>query len=198
MRIAVVDHSYHKKTKSSLFFTEIAAECGTVDKFYCEQWQGGNPVSFQRLIDGRYDAILYFQQLYSPRQMQNAGSPAKTLLVPMYDAVADWKAKHWRKYTSFPIISFSRKLHSIVTSAGCSSELVTYFPNVPQRPQQLTARTSGRPVVFFWQRTNAVTWRTCKALIGDTEISKVIVRSCPDPFQDVEVISDDDRERFGV
>lgn len=196
MRLAVVDHSFHQKTKSNEFFFAIAEECGTVDRFYCDQWQGGKSVDTWWLGDGKYDAVIFFQQIYPPRQLLNACDAKKIILVPMLDAVVHWSTTTWQAYRNFRFVSFSNTLHETLRAAGCSSTRVIYFPECDGTPTTVAAEADSAPSVFFWQRTRDITWNVVKALIGDTPVRKVVLKACPDPFGESEGASHEDVRRF--
>ena len=49
--IAIIDHSFHKKTKSSRFFTDFLQERGhRLSYYWDESWQGGAPVFLDNSI----------------------------------------------------------------------------------------------------------------------------------------------------
>jgi len=89
MRIAAVDHSFHAKTKSTEFIFDILAECGTVERFYCERWKGGPAVDLRALRRGRYDAIVFIQQMYRRQELRQLGDSRKTVLLATLSLVSD-------------------------------------------------------------------------------------------------------------
>ena len=198
MRIAAVDHSFHAKTKSTEFIFDILAECGTVERFYCERWKGGPAVDLRKLRRGRYDAIVFIQQMYRRQELRQLGDSRKTVLVPMYDGVADWTLEKWRRYRSFQIVSFSSTLHQAAIAAGCLSNHVRYFPEIRcPEPAAGGDRQSGW-TVFFWERQPSITWATVKSVLGDLPVAKVWYKPCPDPGTTASRISTEDRRRFNI
>jgi hypothetical protein len=62
MKIAYCDHSYHQKTKSTLFLPELLLQNGhTVEFFWDSGREGGSRVGFKELE--RYDAAIIFQAI---------------------------------------------------------------------------------------------------------------------------------------
>lgn len=198
MRIAAIDHSFHKKTHSTDFIFDILAECGSVDRFYCDRWQGGPGVDIEAIRRGRYDATVFIQQMYRRRELQRLGNPRKIVLIPMYDGLADWTETHWRRYRPFPLISFSSTLHRIATAAGCQSVYVRYFPGVAAPEQQRPVRSKSGWTVFFWERQSSITWATVKKVLGDLPVANVWYKPCMDPGAKASEITDDDRRRFNI
>jgi len=197
-RIAAIDHSFHKKTHSTEFIFDILAECGAVERFYCDRWQGGHGVDIEAIRRGRYDAIVFIQQMYRRRELRRLGNPRKLVLVPMYDGLADWTQKHWRRYRPFQLISFSSTLHHIATAAGCRSVYVRYFPEVQAPVQQTAVRSRPGWTVFFWERQPAITWATVKKVLGDLPVARVWYKPCLDPGARASEITDEDRRRFNI
>ena len=69
MRTAIVDHSFHIKTRSTLFLPELLGQCGDVDVLWCDRWNGGQGVDVDRLVAERYDCVVFCQQLYEPGEL---------------------------------------------------------------------------------------------------------------------------------
>lgn len=198
MRIAVIDHSYHTKTRSSDFFYDLLSEIGSVTRYDCSHWAGGNRLSASALGIKPDDIVVFWQQIYPPRFLRTFGYQTRPILVPMYDNVVNWKPKKWRKFRAFPIISFSRQLHDVVTAEGCQSFPVRYFPD--SSSQVAGPSTNGRKgwTVFFWERQAAISWRLVRQLLAGVPIRQVLYKPSPDPGWSTDPIPEDDLRRFNV
>lgn len=197
-RIAVIDHSFHAQTKSTEFIFDILAECGEVDRLYCDRWQGGPGVDIAAIRRQGYDAVVFIQQMYHPRELARVADPRKIVLVPMYDAVAGWTAEAWRRYRSFPIVSFSSTLDQIATAGGCRSAYIRYFPDCKRAERRLDSETKSGWHVFFWERQPSISWATVKTLLGDLPIAKLWYKPCPDPGASASTITAEDRARYSI
>ena len=199
MRIAIVDHSFHVKTRSTLFLPELLGECGDVTVLWCDRWNGGPGVDVGGLVAGRYDCVVFCQQLYEPDELERIGRTSRVVLVPMFDQYTTWNRRHWQRYRPWPFVSFSLELHRRLARAGCRSLPVRYFP-----PPLDGDRCSVRPIReagltgIFWQRERRIDWPIVSRVLGRLPIERLYVRSLADPGQDAAAIPSVDRERFRV
>lgn len=198
MRIAVIDHSYHKKTRSTDFVYDLLREIGTLTRYDCDHWRGGAPLKASDLHAKSKDLIVFLQQIYAPQLLRRFGSAAQTILIPMYDNVVDWKPKKWRKFRAFPIISFSRKLHDVVTAEGCLSFPVRYFPDSGAPAARPPTNGGEGWTVFFWERQAAVSWPLVRQLLAGVPIRQVFYKHYPDPGWSPDQIPEEDLRRFNV
>src|ERR1700722_12064207 len=118
MRIAFIDHSYHKTTKSTGFLTKILAEIGEVHFFYDDSWRQENDPWRQEkqddwrhnFIESNYDLIIIFQVHEAFSAL--SGKHDNVVFVPMYDAMIAESEFYWKKaFGKAKCLSFSRKLH---------------------------------------------------------------------------------------
>lgn len=196
MRIALVDHSFHIRTRSTLFLPDLLSTCGEVTVLWCDRWEGGVGVNIDRLAAERFDCVVFCQQLYEPAELQLLERNSRIVLVPMFDQYARWKQPKWRRYRDWPFISFSLELHSRLVRAGCRSLPVRFFPEItPSRPR---VTNHGGLTGLFWQRERRIDWPVVSRVIGRLPISRLYVRSLSDPGQAATGIPDADRRRFGV
>lgn len=199
MHIAIVDHSFHVKTRSTLFLPRLLGECGDVDVLWCDRWEGGAGVDIDRLIAERFDCVVFCQQLYEPEELERLARHSRIVLIPMFDQYAGWKQAQWRRYRRWPFVSFSLELHRRLVRAGCQSLPVRYFPHVPGQTARETMRTGSAGLTgIFWQRERRIDWPLVARVISRLPVATLYVRSLSDPGQKAAPISAADRERFGV
>lgn len=199
MRIAVVDHSFHITTGSSRFLHALLGRLGQVEIFWCDRWNGGPGVDLERIADGRFESVVFWQQLYEPEELDRLARTVRVVLMPMFDQYAGWRPADWRPYRPWPFVSFSLELHRRLRRAGCRSLSVRYFPEAPATGcADLVHGGSGGLSGVFWQRERRIDWPLVARVIGRLPISRLYVRTLPDPGQHTASIPAADRERFGV
>jgi hypothetical protein len=158
MKIAYCDHSYHQKTRSTLFLPKMLASKGhTVDYFWDSGWEGGAPVRFSQLE--AYDAIIIFQAI--PQGLPNciAKHHPNVTFIPMLDQFGIAKGplfdlrRVWSPFHGSKVLSFSMAVHAIATSNGIASMHCQYMP--PNRGRSLDVdrhRSRDSLHAFFWAR----------------------------------------------
>ncbi|MEA5411690.1 glycosyltransferase [Synechococcus sp. BA-120 BA3] len=158
MKIAYCDHSYHQKTRSTLFLPELLLQSGhTVDYFWDSGWEGGSRVGFKELE--RYDAVVIFQAIPHGLPDCVAKFHPNVTLIPMLDQFGIAKgplfdlSRLWRPFHGSKVLSFSSAIHAIATSNGIASMHCQYMPPSTGRSLRVhrhDAKDSLR--VFFWAR----------------------------------------------
>jgi len=187
VRVAYVDHSYHRKTLSSRFLADILRQRGhTVDFFWDEAWQGGKMVPFSQVAD--YDAIIMFQcRCASPEPYFRKLHPNVTH-VPMLDTFGihfgprQHLGRYWEFFQGCKILSFSSVLHGIATSFGLRSFFTRYYPPPGDGIPSAGGVPPASARAFFWIRhEKLVSWPMVRALLHDTHFDAVHLHIAPDP-----------------
>jgi hypothetical protein len=181
-RIAYVDHSYHAKTESNQFLSDMLCRRGhTVDFFWDEAWKGGKEIPFSQVAD--YDVIIMFQcRCESPEPYFRKLHP-NVIHIPMLDGFGIFSGPmhplgwHWEYFQGCKIISFSTAMHAIVTSFGLRSFYIRYY-----QPPKDSALFMESLRAFFWIRHEShVSWPIVRILLGDTNFTSVHLHIAPDP-----------------
>lgn len=158
MRIAYCDHSYHQKTRSTLFLPEMLACKGhSVEYFWDSGWENGTPVQFSQLET--YDAIIIFQAI--PQGLPNciAKHHPNVTFVPMLDQLGIAKGplfnlrRLWSPFHGSKVLSFSTAVHAMATSNGIASMNCQYMPPSAGGSFDADRQRTGESLhVFFWAR----------------------------------------------
>lgn len=185
--IAIIDHSFHKKTKSSRFFTDFLQERGhRLSYYWDESWQGGAPVFLDNSIC-KHDIIICFQIL--PTYVKKLASHHPNIIfVPMLDTYGFTAHRglnfgpYFAALHGIKIINFSKILHYYCQGIGLYSRYFQYWlPHIIDEPP-LSTGLHG----FFWcRRPSQINWHTVKALIGDTVFDSFYLRLIPDPGEKI-------------
>ncbi len=189
MDIAYVDHSFHKKTRSSRFLFHVLEKRHTVTPYWDESWNGGSPVKLKSLL--HHDAIVCFQIL--PASLHSLGKKHPNItFVPMLDSYGITARQGndvlplFQKLYNIKILNFSKILHYFCQGAGLCSRYVQYWQEpVSSCPAPLSSGLHG----FFWcRRPSQINWLTIRKLIGKNHFDSLHLHMVPDPGEPAPVL----------
>jgi glycosyltransferase involved in cell wall biosynthesis len=170
MKVAYCGHSFHQKTKSTSFLTDLLTSNGHSIEYYWDySWEGGAPVRFKQISS--YDAILIFQSI--PHNLPGCIAKAhpNVTLIPMLDQFGIAKGplfvlkKFWKPFRGSKVLSFSSAVHAIATSNGIASKRFQYMPSSASNGQSMEIHLKkDHHNVFFWAR------RPSEVSIGTLEV----------------------------
>ena len=180
--IAYIDHSYHKKTLSNNFLSDMLRNRGNIiDIFWDESWNNKPAIPFNLVKN--YDLVIMFQCRCSSKEKYYRKLHPNVIYIPMLDSYNIQKGpkKHkgniWEPFQGCKIINFSTAMHAISTSFGLQSFYVKYY----QQPIN-TLLPIDAPRGFFWLRNeNHVSWSLIKTLIYNTHFESFHLHLAPDP-----------------
>jgi len=180
MRIAIVDHSFHRKTGSSAFFRRILEGLGTVTVFWDDSWRTGRvDTSLVRgLLDGEFDRIVFYQVFWPTELVLQLGI-TEAVFVPMYDDIRRKNSEWWKGYRGCRFINFSRALDDQLEQHAGECLSVQYFPE----PVESNRTSDGGLVGFFWQRNRSLQWKTIWNVASGIEWKQFNLHWVPDPGQ---------------
>lgn len=194
-KLLFVDHSYHAKTRATVFLQELLALHFRVEILWDESWAGAKPLSASELNAKQPDAIVFFQLLPRLRRLRGVDCPNVTW-VPMRDG-PPYRLKRLRRLgaSSVKILNFCREAHAASLANGQESLLTQYWP-APAPALQRSART--RPRIFFWPRLNEISWATLKSLLGNFRPESIVLRFATDPGHGVSMPSPEDIREYNI
>ena len=177
-RIVFVDHSFHKVTRSSAFFTTLLGEWADVIAIDSESWRRGANVSAARIDAEGADVAVFWQTLADPGQLFRLRTPA--VWVPMFDSAVHSPAVFWRVFarTGARILSFCRALSATARRYGIPVSDYTYFPDPELVPQRRAGGDGLR--LFFWDR-GYTRFDLLRATVDPAAVSCTTVRRAPNP-----------------
>lgn len=194
-KAAFNDHSFHKKTKATQFLIELLSKGYNIEKFWDDSWKGGDRVSSEYLNRKKFHTIFFFQIL--PPSIYLKRLNCKNIVwFPMYDGE---EGRHYSSYILYldlnmKIFSFSKKLYRKLKKAGLDCYYYKYHLK-PVAPLSLNGEAKR---VFFWMRTQDITWSIVKKLLGKNNIEKMIVKMSPDPNYKLDLPSKEDIDRCNI
>lgn len=198
-KLAFIDHSFHCKTASSMFFIYELEKQFDVDIFWSLQWKGV-PEKYLAKLHTKYDNIVYWQIFPDPslKYTQNI------LLVPMWDSIYSESDLFFEKYKKFNFLSFSESLHKRVRSFGINSEYIKVIPylydsqSLEKKRYKKENKVEKPPVLYFWQRTNDITWSVLKKILKGNIFSKIYICKSVDPGVTFDVPTHQDIEKYNI
>lgn len=178
MRIAYIDHSFHRRTNSNTFLADLLGGVAHVDRIWDDAWRGGNAVNPADVEQGDYDHIVIFQAEETMRSFARAGLSEKVVFVPMFDSSGDCGPEFWRhEIGGARVLCFCRRQFEQVVRCGVNALFVQYFPD----PAGISS--SECPVLsgFFWWRRNDLSWPVILRLTEGAPFEKMHIHLAPDP-----------------
>ena len=194
-KLGFVDHSFHKKTRSTDFFRNILTENFEITDIFDESWSGGAAPTVEYINSQNFEYVLFFQSLLPISELKKI--KAKIIWVPMYDGVVGFGNYFWMELSTLKIkiISFSAFLANKLEKYGLDCLRLQYFPN----PASLPALDRSRKLtVFFWQRHATFNFNDLKKILSDNNIGNVILRNEPDPGNKFIRPSEEDMDRYNI
>lgn len=182
-RIAYIDHSFHRTTRSTEFLPEILRRHGhVVDRFWDDAWQGGRPVAWREVAS--HDVVIMFQSYCAPDRRYFRESHPNVVYIPMLDQFGFWQGpmlnlvSFWEPFQGSKVLNFSNALHAMTTSFGIASHFVRYY--------QPGSAPSARPPEglhgFFWVRRELqLPWKTIRTLIENSRFDSFHIHMATDP-----------------
>ncbi len=182
-RIAYLDHSFHRTTRSTGFLPEILRRHGhVVDLFWDDAWQGGAPVAWAQVAD--HDVVVMFQSYCAPPGRYFRAAHPNVVYIPMLDQFGLWQgpihhlSTFWEPFQGSKVLNFSNALHCMTTAFGIASHFVRYYQPVPARPAPPAAGLHG----FFWLRRELeLPWALVRRLIEGTRFDSFHLHLATDP-----------------
>ena len=195
-KIAVVEMSFHKKTKSFDFFKNLLAAHFEIREFFDDNRQNGKEASIQEINEYGPDVVLYCQFIHSPHKILKLRC-RNLVWVPMFDGERLRSYLGWMKYVlaGVKVLCLSQTLFAKVKHHGFVSLYKQYCPDPAVLP--LAKGNDRHPVLFFWPRSK-ISWEFAKTLIGHWQIAQVFFKNDPDPDNSISLPSEEDIKKFNI
>ena len=167
MKILLIDHECHRKTKSADFFCRLLESEHSIDVFYYGRHYDCNLPKAK--VDWA-DVVVFWEFIPFRFRLGITGKPC--VFVPMYDN--EWASVGlWRRLAllGMNVISFSERVTDHAKNCGIKDILsVKYAPSIDDVPLM-----PGNPrVVALWER-GAVSFEAVKKLFKPVQVDKVLL-----------------------
>lgn len=189
-KVALIAHSYHKKTKSCNFIVDYLKNFYDVEVIYDDQWETGEELDWSK-FNSDYKAIIIFQMF--PKNTKNLKKITNNniIYIPMYDHVEKWSFSKWYECKNIKILSFSSTIYKKLKNWGFNVIYVQYFIE----PQQFSP--GAKDEVFFWQRNTKININTLIKMFKNEDV-KIHIHKALDPEQKFIQPSQKDSEQFQI
>ncbi len=188
-KLAFIDHSFHKKTKSANFLRELFDESFKVDNYWDDSWNGG--LEFDITICKNYDYIFYFQILSKIEDLQKI--EAKIIWAPMYDGQRlDYLYWKFLSTTDILVLSFSKKIKEQCDKFGIKNLYIKKYINPNKYNDKIKYEGNH---IFFWYR-GGIKFNFIKNILNPEEIDSFVYLSNPDPTYEKEIIEKTDIQKY--
>ncbi|KWT82703.1 MULTISPECIES: glycosyltransferase [unclassified Variovorax] len=182
-RIAYIDHSFHRTTRSTEFLPEVLQRHGhVVEHFWDDAWQGGQPVAWSEVA--AHDVVIMFQSFCRPNSPYFRQSHPNVIYIPMLDQFGLWQgplynlSAFWEPFQGSKVLNFSNALQSMTTAFGIVSHFARYYQPVTASPPPARDGLHG----FFWLRRELqLPWKTIRRLIEDVRFDSFHIHLATDP-----------------
>lgn len=186
MKIAFIDHSFHKKTQSSEFFINIINKNNNVDCIWYDSCVGDNFININEINNGNYDLLIFWQIIAMPYQVQKI--KCKNIIwIPMYDTeiIRPLYSLQTIGYLNFNIriISFSKALANKMKKVGFKVLNLQYYPD----PTNISNKSFDHLNIIFWQRIKKINFKLVKNLLIGNKINQIFYKNNPDPNQNIAI-----------
>ena len=149
MRFCYIGHSFHERSKSTVFLLDLLKELGSVEAYSSDP--DGDRASDDQLAtylsQKTFDCFVFLQTEYFAARLRPVVS-GRFVLVPMFDGAAGVQDVFWRQFVHDRFISFCRLHHEHLEALDCRSACFQFFPELQAVPQ----RNLIEPDAFFWER----------------------------------------------
>lgn len=173
-RLLFVDHAFHKRTRSSDFFTQILSEEYEVEIYYLdpEEEPDDGVVAAAR----QADIVVCWQLDFLAPLFRSLGKPV--IVIPMFDGSGGMPDLHWIFASGARFFNFSIALNERIRMLGAETMQLRYFPP-PAPKKELPTFTSLN--AFFWQRRpdHGIDHRLVDGMIGN-DIDALHLHNVPD------------------
>ena len=174
-KLLYIGHSYHNKTKSTLFLKELLAQKYVVETFDFDPYQDTYQ-KFEALKGRAYDMVVIFQIMPNIKKIKTWLKAKRYVFFPMYDGSGSLGLAFWYQWRDVKIINFSKTLHEKLSDWGLDSFYIQYFPKPVKNP------CLGRKKnIYFWQRTKDITAPLVEKLFSHIGYNKIHIHKALDP-----------------
>lgn len=172
-----IDHSYHKKTSSSVFMQQLLGTRYDITVFSFDPYSDG--VDIYCGLQQRYFNTVILWQILPHRDILDTNIHFQNgIFFPMFDGAPKRTDPIWQEYSDFRIINFSRTLHEELLTMGLDSRYIQYFPEPVKETGEGDIQSA-----FLWQRLTFINVNTVSKLFANSPLDHIHIHNAPDPEQ---------------
>lgn len=196
MKIACVDHSYHKLTKSFDFARKLLLKHHDIVDFWDEEWEGGKPISIDEINAGDFDAVIFFQYIESTWKLRKL--KCKNIIwLPMYDTEIERNINiielFGYAHLGIKIVSLSQALTNRFKEFKFEILQIHYYPK-----PNFVEHNEDFLKLFFWQRIKEINWTLIKSILDFGKITEVLFKNNPAVGVKINLPDIKDRKKYNI
>ncbi|MEJ8847094.1 glycosyltransferase [Variovorax rhizosphaerae] len=200
-RIAYVDHSYHRTTRSTNFLRDMLRRRGhDVQDFWDEAWTGGPPVNWVQVQ--HHDVVIMFQSYCPPGRAAFRQVHPNVVYIPMLDQFGIWQgpmsnqSDFWAPFQGSKVLNFSSAVHCLTTGFGIASHWARFYQSA--EPATIPSQEGLRG--FFWlRRQDQISWALIRQLIEGSRFDSFHIHLAGDPgAPEPQMPTDADMARYNI
>lgn len=191
-KVLFLGHTYHLKTKSSVFLLDLLKGQYDVTEFYMDPDQAYEYSGFEQYSDTSFDILVVWQIMPDISELRKLLTWKHSIFFPMFDhyvAIKGLSADIWRQYQDFIIVCFSKTMQQELAENGFDTRYIQYFP-APAEIKEWGDEQS----LFFWQRLSFLNLGTLAKAAKNLLIGKLHLHLAPDPGHEIQPRSSFDDE----
>lgn len=188
--IAIIDLSFHNKTKSFDFLKDIFSQGNTVEYFFDKTLEWWNVQKWY--LKKNYDSYIFLQVMPDFTDLLRIKNK-HIVLVPMYDSISMHRYA-WMQYTWFKIkiLCFCKKLYDFLHREWFDCMYIQYF----LKPLSYEIDYSQKNI-FYWHR-GKISWKEIKTILWNQKIDSMTIKNYPDPGCQKLHIPDEDIRKYTI
>jgi hypothetical protein len=200
-RIAYLDHSFHRTTRSNEFLPQLLERGGhAIDRFWDDTWRGGASVAWRDVAS--HDVVIMFQSFCLPDAPYFRSAHPNVIYIPMLDQFGLWQGPvhnltaFWEPFQGSKVLNFSNALHLLTSGFGIASHFARYYQPAGAAP---SAPASGLHGFFWLRREQQLPWAIVRRLIEGTTFDSFHIHLATDPgTPPAQLPSADDIARYRI
>lgn len=191
-KLLFIGHTYHLKTKSSVFLLEMLKEAYDVSELYMDPDKPYVYSEFEKFSDVAFDVLVVWQITPNITELKKLLHWQRGVFFPMYDhyqAMNGLRAGVWKEFQQFLIICFSKALQQDLKENGFDTRYIQYFP----KPADIQ-NWGDEHSLFFWQRLSFLNLSTLAKAVNPLGIRHIHLHQAVDPGHDIKPLNAYDEE----
>lgn len=151
MKICFVGHSFHERTRSTVFFKDLLNEIGEVTVLTSSPDDVGlaDDDIVSHYLNSDYDRWVFLQTEYVADRLLSLGL-RNAVIVPMYDGAWARPDEFFRRFVLSRFVCFSRELHTRLQRLDLRSAAFDFWPEPRPVPERAMDPESWS--AYFWER----------------------------------------------
>ena len=149
-KLLFIGHTYHLKTKSSVFLLDMLKEHYEVSELYMDPDKPDGYSEFKKFSGITFDILVIWQIIPKISKLKKLLHWRRGVFFPMYDqyqVMGGLKSDIWKRFRKFLVICFSKTMERDLAENGFDTRYIQFFPE-PAEVENWGDSNS----LFFWQR----------------------------------------------